>query len=430
MAWSLVIAGVTAVMIILSVLFFPEIKIGKIKLGSYWIVALIGAAFMLILNIVSVEEVIKEITADTAVNPLKILALFLSMTLFSVYLDELGFFSYLSEKVLVVAKNSQKKLFLCLYLTVSVLTVFTSNDIIILTFTPFICAFCKRSGIDPKPYLFSEFVAANTWSMALLIGNPTNIYIGGSSGLTFFGYFSVMILPTIASGTVSFLILYLLFKKSLCKMAEIDNVKTAEIKDKFLLYIGLAALISCIILLAVSSYINIESWIICVSLFVVELLITVIYLVVKRRGAGFILSVIKRAPYELIPFILSMFVIVSSLKSSGATEILKSFLDGFDEIFSYGISSFLCSNLINNIPMSVLFSTVTVSAKSTYATIIGSNLGAIFTPVGALAGIMFTGLLKNLDVKFTFLDFLKYGVVVAIPTLFATLAGLYVVYFL
>lgn len=424
MAWSLVIAGVTAVMIILSVLFFPEIKIGKIKLGSYWIVALIRAAFMLILNIVSVEEVIKEITADTVVNPLKILALFLSMTLFSVYLDELGFFSYLSEKVLVVAKNSQKKLFLCLYLTVSVLTVFTSNDIIILTFTPFICAFCKRSGIDPKPYLFSEFVAANTWSMALLIGNPTNIYIGGSSGLTFFGYFSVMILPTIASGTVSFLILYLLFKKSLCKKAEIDNVKTAEIKDKFLLYIGLAALISCIILLAVSSYINIESWIICVSLFVVELLITVIYLVVKRRGAGFILSVIKRAPYELIPFILSMFVIVSSLKSSGATEILKSFLDGFDEIFSYGISSFLCSNLINNIPMSVLFSTVTVSAKSTYATIVGSNLGAIFTPVGALAGIMWSGLLKKNGIKFSFRDFIVYGATVSVPSLITCLAVL------
>lgn len=424
MTLSLVIAGVTAVMIILSVLFFPEIKIGKIKLGSYWIVALIGAAFMLILKVVSVEEVIKEITADTAVNPLKILALFLSMTLFSVYLDELGFFSYLSEKVLVVAKNSQKKLFLCLYLTVSVLTVFTSNDIIILTFTPFICAFCKRSGIDPKPYLFSEFVAANTWSMALLIGNPTNIYIGGSSGLTFFGYFSVMILPTIASGTVSFLILYLLFKKSLCKKAEIDNVKTAEIKDKFLLYIGLVALISCIILLAVSSYINIESWIICVSLFVVELLITVIYLVVKRRGAGFILSVIKRAPYELIPFILSMFVIVSSLKSSGATMLLKSFLDGFDEIFSYGISSFLCSNLINNIPMSVLFSTVTVSAKSTYATIIGSNLGAIFTPVGALAGIMWSGLLKKNGIKFSFKNFIVYGAAVSVPSLITCLAVL------
>ncbi len=424
MAWSLVIAGVTAVMIILSVLFFPEIKIGKIKLGSYWIVALIGAAFMLILNIVSVEEVIKEITADTAVNPLKILALFLSMTLFSVYLDELGFFSYLSEKVLVVAKNSQKKLFLCLYLTVSVLTVFTSNDIIILTFTPFICAFCKRSGIDPKPYLFSEFVAANTWSMALLIGNPTNIYIGGSSGLTFFGYFSVMILPTIASGTVSFLILYLLFKKSLCEKAEIDNVKTAEIKDKFLLYIGLAALISCIILLAVSSYINIESWIICVSLFVIELLITVIYFAVKRGGAGFIFSVIKRAPYELIPFILSMFVIVSSLKSSGATELLKSFLGGFDEIFSYGISSFLCSNLINNIPMSVLFSTVTMSAKSVYATIIGSNLGAIFTPVGALAGIMWSGLLKKNGIKFSFKDFIVYGAAVSVPSLITCLAVL------
>ena len=421
MTLSLVIAGVTAVMIILSVLFFPEIKIGKIKLASYWIVALVGAVFMLILNVVSFDEVIKEVTADTAVNPLKILALFLSMTLFSVYLDELGFFSYLSEKVLVVAENSQKKLFLCLYLTVSVLTVFTSNDIIILTFTPFICAFCKRSGIDPKPYLFSEFVAANTWSMALLIGNPTNIYIGGSSGLTFFGYFSVMILPTIASGSVSFLILYLLFKKSLSKEAEIDNVKTAEIKNKFLLYTGLVVLMSCIILLAVSSYINIESWIICVSLFVIELLITVIYLVVKRERAGFILSVIKRAPYELIPFILSMFVIVSSLKSSGATELLKSFLGGFDEIFSYGISSFLCSNLINNIPMSVLFSTVTVSAKSVYATIIGSNLGAIFTPVGALAGIMWTSLLKKNEVKFSFKDFMVYGAAVSVPSLITCL---------
>ena len=424
MVVSVIVAGAAAIMIILSVLFFPEIKIGKIKLASYWIVALTGAAFMLILKVVSVEEVIKEVTADTAVNPLKILALFLSMTLFSVYLDELGFFSYLSEKVLVIAKNSQKKLFLCLYLTVSVLTVFTSNDIIILTFTPFICAFCKRSGIDPKPYLFSEFVAANTWSMALLIGNPTNIYIGGSSCLTFFGYFSVMILPTVASGTVSFLILYLLFMKSLSKKAEIDNVKTAEIKNKFLLYIGLAVLISCIILLAVSSYINIESWIICVSLFAAELLITVIYLAVKRQRCGFVLSVIKRAPYELIPFILSMFVIVSSLKSSGATELLKSFLGGFDEIFSYGISSFLCSNLINNIPMSVLFSTVTVSAKSVYATIIGSNLGAIFTPVGALAGIMWTGLLKKNEVKFSFKDFVVYGAAVSAPSLITCLTVL------
>ena len=56
------------------------------------------------------------------------------MTILSIYLDELGFFSYLANKTLERAGKSQLKLFLYLYLIVSLLTVFTSNDIIILSF--------------------------------------------------------------------------------------------------------------------------------------------------------------------------------------------------------------------------------------------------------------------------------------------------------
>ena len=76
---------------------------------------------------------------------------------------------------------------------VSVLTVFTSNDIIVLTFTPFICHFAKSARIDPLPYLVSEFVAANTWSMALIIGNPTNIYLMSGTGISFLSYTAKMI---------------------------------------------------------------------------------------------------------------------------------------------------------------------------------------------------------------------------------------------
>jgi site-specific DNA-cytosine methylase len=35
-----------------------------------------------------------------------------------------------------------------MYLMVAVLTIFTSNDIVILTFTPFICYFCKNAKIS------------------------------------------------------------------------------------------------------------------------------------------------------------------------------------------------------------------------------------------------------------------------------------------
>ncbi|MDD4543017.1 MAG: ArsB/NhaD family transporter, partial [Clostridia bacterium] len=51
----------------------------------------------------------------------------------------------------------------------------------------------------------------------------------------------------------------------------------------------------------------------------------------------------------------------------------------------------------------------------------GSNIGAFLTPVGALAGIMWTSLLKKHDIKYTFADFIRYGIVISVPTIFASL---------
>ena len=151
---------------ILGVLFLPVIKIGRLKLDSYWVVAILGAAVLLITGQADITTVGKSLISNDAINPIKILVLFISMTVLSIFLDELGFFSHLANVTLKKAKASQSKLFLYLYLTVSVLTVFTSNDVIILSFTPFICYFAKNAKISPMPYLAAEFVAANTWSMS------------------------------------------------------------------------------------------------------------------------------------------------------------------------------------------------------------------------------------------------------------------------
>ena len=176
-------------------------------------------------------------------NPIKILVLFISMTILSIFLDEVGFFRYIANKAIKVLNGSQTKLFIGLYILISFLTVFTSNDIIILTFTPFICYFAKNSKINPIPYLISEFVAANTWSMALIIGNPTNIYLSSAFNIDFIKYLQTMILPTIVASIVSFSILYLLFRKQL--KTEINasyNIEEVKI-DKGLLIIGLFHLI-------------------------------------------------------------------------------------------------------------------------------------------------------------------------------------------
>ena len=134
MLFAIIIAAVTCLTMIAAVLFFPTVKIKRLSLASYWIVTLIGACVLLLSQVVDVKAIGAAIVADNAINPLKILVLFISMTILSIFLDELGFFRFLASCALRRAGSSQARLFIMLYATVSVLTVFTSNDIIILSF--------------------------------------------------------------------------------------------------------------------------------------------------------------------------------------------------------------------------------------------------------------------------------------------------------
>ncbi len=430
MTLSIIICSVTCVAMILSILFFPKIRIGKVSIDTYWIITLLGAAILLACGQASLKAVGSALISYTAINPIKILVLFVSMTVLSIFLDELGFFRYLAGVVLRKAKTRQTKLFLYLYLTVSVLTVFTSNDVIILSFTPFICYFAKNAKIDPTPYLAAEFVAANTWSMALIIGNPTNIYLATACGIGFFEYLKVSIVPTIAAGIVAFLALYLLFRKKLAAPIE-GEAETVVIKDRLSLWVGIAHLGVCTVLLAVGSYINLEMWLVAAcavgSLFIFSGIIAI----VRRQKPVALLGCVKRAPYQLVPFVLSMFVLIVVLSEQGVTAAIGNLFGDGLSVLKYGATSFLASNLINNIPMSVLFSSIiqstggAVGLPAVFATIIGSNIGALFTPIGALAGIMWSNILNKHDVKFGYLDFLKIGVAVAIPTLVAALGSLW-----
>ena len=414
---AVIIAGVTCILLILSILFFPKIKIKNKQFNTYVFIALIGALLILAFNIISFKELGERLISNTSVNPIKILTLFFSMTLISIYLDEVGFFKYMAYKSISIAKTNQFILFIIIYLFASILTVFTSNDIVILTFTPFICYFCKNANINPIPYLVGCFVGANTWSMMLIIGNPTNIYLATSYNIDFLSYLKVMFLPTILSGITELLIILLIFRKKLQRKISIDSL-SYEIENKLDLFIGLFHLVVCLIFLVISSYINIEMYLVslicAISLIISNLVISLI-----RRSAPLDLwHALKRLPYELIVFVLSMFVIVAGLNATGVTNEIHDLLSGSFSLFKYGYSSFLMCDLINNIPMSVLYASIpNLSTSEVYASIIGSNIGAFLTPIGALAGIMFTNLLANYDIKFKFSDFVKYGVIISIPTI-------------
>lgn len=426
MLLTIIISLCTSLGIILSVLFLPQIKVKKYTLDTYWIVALIGAIFLIAFKLVNFEEIKSSLLASTEVNPLKILTLFITLTIISIFLDEVGFFRYLANLAHQKAKNKQISFFTSLYIIVSILTIFTSNDIIILTFTPLICYFAKNAKVSPIPYLVSEFIAANTWSMMLIIGNPTNIYLATMYHINFISYFKVMFIPAIVAGVSSYFILLFIFRKQL-KMPIEKEDHTIHIENKVLLVIGLIHLISCTILLSISSFINLQMWLICL-IFAISLLIsTYIYKLIKHNDTKIILTTLKRAPWSLIPFVLSMFILVFTLSKYQITTMISDFLGTDYPTIKYGYAALLTANLINNIPMSVLFSEVLSSLEgrtllqAMYVTVAGSNIGAYLTPIGALAGIMWMSILKKEKIEFGFLSFIKNNFLVSIIILTITI---------
>ncbi len=424
------IASAAIAALLVLVLVKPTVTVKRHVLSVYWVAPFLGAVLLLICGLLPLSALSAGLTAAGDVNPLKILALFLSMTVISIYLDEVGLFRMVASKVLTRAGTDQKRLFFLLYVTVSVLTVFTSNDIIVLTFTPFLIYFCRHANIDPIPYLFCEFVAANTASMCFIIGNPTNIYLATSAGIVFLPYAAVMWLPTLLASVVAYLMLRLLFAKKLAAPI-VPSPTDAHVADRGMLVIGLIHLGVCTLLLVISSYLAIPMWAICFC-FALSLFVSVcIYRFAEHKSHTYLVASLRRLPWDLVPFVLSMFALVLALSRHGVTARIAALFAGTDSassVFAYGLSSLAAANLINNIPMSVLFSELlTVGGADLggiYAAVIGSNIGAYLTPIGALAGILWSGMLRRQGVRLSFSRFVLYGVVIAVPTICAALGGL------
>ena len=392
---TLIIALLTFAGVIVSITVFPHLKIGKVSLDTFWILPLLAAIILLSTSLAPFNEVVSSLTSDSSINPIKILILFFSMTVISIYLDQLGLFHYLANLAAKKGGSSQYALFFILYALVSALTIFTSNDVVILTFTPFICFFSKRAKINPLPYLIAEFAAAN-------------------------------------AGIVQLGIIFLIFFRKLKTPIEVEN-EDYHIESKIDLVFGVVILLGVLITLIISNYIAIEMYLISMVGALSLLLISLIIRLITKKNWNYLGGSLKRLPYQLIPFVLSMFVIVIALSYQGITSYISDALNKDGLIWIYGASSFASANIINNIPMSILFSNLVSGLdgisfyQATYASIIGSNIGAFFTPIGALAGIMFSSLLNKHDIKFSFLDFTKYGIVIALPTLAISLAILLVI---
>ena len=412
-----IIGLLTIVLMTLSFFLFPKIKMGKkFSIDTYWVVTLSGALLILLINYSIAGDILSLFIENNSTNPFKIIVLFLSLTFISKFLDNVGLFNYLATRASRIGKGNQLIIFTAFYFLISLLTILTNNDIIIIV-TPIMIYFAKAAKVKPLPYLIMVCFVLNTLSTTFLTTNVSNLYLASFFGITYFDYFLKLTPVSLILMVVLYLLLIIIFYKDLKVKIEVEVEKEA-IKNKFLLVIGLFSLSATTILLIVSNLINIEMYLITLLFALFDLIIAISYCFIKKEDKGYFIKPIKTLPYEFIPFLVSMFVIISSLNQTPLLKDIGALINSIEstelETLTYGLTSALSANLVNNVPMALLYGNILNSGSLTslnnvYSVILASNLCALITPCGALSSLMFMRICKENRVEITYLDYLKFA---------------------
>eukprot|EP00727_Mastigamoeba_balamuthi_P008050 m51a1_g3866 hypothetical protein (563) ;mRNA; r:425037-427177 len=209
-----------------------------------------------------------------SIQPYTIVVIFFGLAYMAVSFDHTGIFECAALWAVRASGASARKLFFWFWVVSSLVTLLASNDVSILTVTPIVCHFTRKMHLDPTPYLLTQFMASNIWSMFLEIGNPTNIIVGVAYRMTFLGYSAWMALPAAVCGIVNFVILGIIFWKKLPSTinAPLDSIDpVSAIRDRPGAVFGSVMLTLVIGLLCASTWIRVELWVVCGSFALVYL---------------------------------------------------------------------------------------------------------------------------------------------------------------
>ncbi|KXZ50864.1 hypothetical protein GPECTOR_14g115 [Gonium pectorale] len=148
-------------------------------------------------------------------------------------------------------------------------------------------------------------------------------------------------------------------------------------------------------------------------------------------------------PWEVVPFALGMFVLVEGLHVQGWLRVFGAGLGRASTslpgaVFLMGALSVGLANTINNQPMTILLTRVALDdgflrhvgqgnthKAALFALVLGSNIGAVFTLIGALAGILWSNIAASHGLRVSYGQFLAACAPVGAASLVAALLVLW-----
>lgn len=373
--------------------------------------AFIGAVLMILFGVLTFQEAVGAIDFNT-------IALLLGMMILVSALKVVGFFNLLATKSLSLARTPRRLLLLVIVAT-AVSSAFLVNDAVVLLFTPIVIQACRARRVNPVPYLIAEAMASNIGSTATIVGNPQNMLIGITSGISFARFFLYLLPVSIVSTIVLIFVMYGFYRKTLKQGFGVSSDSPVDGQAYDAKAIKRLAPILVLVMVAffLSSFMK-------VGIPLIALSCAALVLVLSRAKPS---TLIKEVDWLLLLFFTGLFIVIEGAHKAGVFDI---FIDSivltpnFAGIASISVVSTVVSQLVSNVPLTMLVLPILKNVPGDalwIALAAGATLGGNLTIIGAVANIIVVEGAAREGIHVGFIEFLKVGAVVTIVTIGAAI---------
>jgi Na+/H+ antiporter NhaD/arsenite permease-like protein len=411
------------------------------------VAAMAGAAVVVFLGIVPWDSVLTHIDFGT-------IFLLMGMMIIINVARQSGLFECIAIRTAKMAKGSPIMVLILFSVVTAIVSAFLDNVTTVLLLTPMLLYITKLMNLNPVPFLMAEIISSNVGGAATLIGDPPNIMIASSAGLTFNEFITIMGPIAFVDMVIVIIFFLVIYGRSMKVTKQEKEVisKTinsldehAAITDQKLFRKSIVVILLVVFLFFIHSSIGI--YLHAIFPFVdpslalepaeVALIGAAILLIWSRVQPE---EIFEKIEWTALFFFAGLFVIVGALINTGIIEMISVYMldmvsTQFEAMFVITWFSALASAVVDNIPLTAALLPLIHDMSATmdvyplwWSLSLGACMGGNGTAIAASANVVVLGVAEREGIAITFIQFMKVGMVVLVMTVAVGLLMLYAMF--
>lgn len=374
-----------------------------------YVVALAGAAILILFKVFTLDEALRQVNWDT-------IALIFGMFCIVAALSESGFFDWMALSVARKLRYRPVRIFFAFPLLAAALSMVLDNITVMLFLSTLTLELCSFIPIDAVVLITAEVCAANTGGGATLVGAPPNVVMGTHMGYGF-NPFLVHMAPSVWICTMVLMAVYYSIHRGHLRKVHVHNREELDaidlpkkIKDAPLMKAALWTLVGAVLLLVVHHLLE-DRFGVPVTVGMAALVPALVLMVYEDRHGR---DVMRKIDLESLVFFMGLFVIMGGLDKVGAFQLFDRFIlnnvkNPVVIILSFLWFAAITSAFVDNVPMALSMAYLIKEMGQmpgappegilVWASLIGLLMGGNMTPIGASPNVVAYSILERKNVR-------------------------------